>query len=126
LVGRAISTIVRYISTFVRYISRRFTTGGLTFSRKYCHVEAHQDDKVKWEELSLDAQLNAACNAGVKAMIRKQDITDLPQQEALPLEPICMFVEEKKGDIRHRATYPNCGRATGSMLVLPRDIMYIH
>ncbi len=24
---------------------------GLTFSRKYCHVEAHQDDKVKWEEL---------------------------------------------------------------------------
>jgi hypothetical protein len=55
-------------------------------------VEAHQDDKVKWEELSHDAQLNAACNAGAKAMIQKQDITDLPQQEAFPLEPICMFV----------------------------------
>jgi hypothetical protein len=70
--------------------------GGLTFTRKYCHVEAHQDDKVKWEELSHAAQLNAACNAGTKAMIQKQDITDLPQQEAFPLEPICMFVEGKK------------------------------
>jgi hypothetical protein len=55
-----------------------------------------QDDKVKWEELSHDVQLNAACNAGAKAMIRKQDITDLPQQEAFPLKPICMFVEGKK------------------------------
>ncbi len=47
-------------------------------------MEAHQDDKVKWEELSHDAKLNAA------------DITDLPQQEAFPLKPICMFVEGKK------------------------------
>ncbi len=38
--------------------------GRLTFSRKYCHVEAHQDDKVKWEELSHEAQLNAACDVG--------------------------------------------------------------
>ena len=30
---------------------------GLTFSRKYCHEEAHQDDKVNWEELSHEAQL---------------------------------------------------------------------
>ncbi len=59
-------------------------------------MEAHQDDKVKWEELSHDAQLNAACNASAKAMIRKQDITDLPQQEAFPLKPMCMFVEGKK------------------------------
>jgi hypothetical protein len=44
---------------------------GLIFSRKYCHVEAHQDDKVKWEELSHEAQLNAACDAGAKAMIQK-------------------------------------------------------
>jgi hypothetical protein len=62
---------------------------------KHCHVEVHQDDKVKWEELSHDVQLNATCNAGAKAMIRKQDITDLPQQEAFPLKPICMFVEGK-------------------------------
>ncbi len=69
---------------------------GSTFSRKYCHVEAHQDDKVKWEELSHEAQLNAPCNADAKAMIWKQDITDLPQQEAFPLKLMCMFVEGKK------------------------------
>jgi hypothetical protein len=68
---------------------------GLIFSRKYCHVEAHLDDKVKWEELSYEAQLIAACNACAKAMIRKQDIIDLLQQKPFPLKPICMFVEGK-------------------------------
>jgi hypothetical protein len=92
--------------------------GGLTFSRKYCHVEAHQDDKVRWEELFHEAQLNAACNAGAKAMIRKQDITDLPQQKLFPLKPICMYVEGKKDDVRHRTSYRIRGGATGSALVL--------
>jgi hypothetical protein len=59
-------------------------------------VKAHQDDKVKWEELLHEAQLNAACNASTKAMIQKQDIIDLPQQDTFPLKPICMFVEGKK------------------------------
>ncbi len=54
-----------------------------------------QNDK-KWEELSREGQLNAVCNAGAKAMIQRQDITDLPEQEAFPLKPICMFVEGKK------------------------------
>ncbi len=44
-------------------------------------------------DLSRDAQLNAACNAGAKAMLHSQDIPDLPQQEVFPLEPLCMFVE---------------------------------
>ncbi len=70
--------------------------GGLSFHREYIHVEAHQDDCMRWEELSREAQLNAACNAGTKAMLRSQDITDLPQQELFPLEPICMFVEGTK------------------------------
>jgi hypothetical protein len=70
--------------------------GGLTFRRKYCHVEAHQDDRVRWEELLCKVQLNAACNAGAKAMIRKQDITDLLQQKPFPLKLVCMFVEGKK------------------------------
>ena len=59
-------------------------------------METHQDDKVKWEELSCEAQLNAACDSGAKTMIRKQDITDLPPQKPFPLEPVCMFVEGKK------------------------------
>ena len=59
-------------------------------------MEAHQDDKVKWEELSHEAQLNSARDAGAKAVIRKQDITDLPLQKPFPLKPICMFVNGKK------------------------------
>ena len=59
-------------------------------------MEAHQDEKVNWEELSREAQLNAACDSGAKTMIWKQDITDLPPQKPFPLEPVCMFVEGKK------------------------------
>ena len=59
-------------------------------------MEAHQDEKVKWEELPHEVQLNAVCNTGTNVMIQRQDITDLPQQETFPLEPICMFVEGNK------------------------------
>jgi hypothetical protein len=49
---------------------------------------------MQWKDLS--AQLNAACDAGAKARLRSQDITDLPQQEEFPLEPLCMFMEGTK------------------------------
>ncbi len=70
--------------------------GGLSFHQEYCHVKAHQDDRTQWEDLTQAVQLNAACDAGAKAMLCSQDITDLPQQEAFPLEPICMFVDGKR------------------------------
>ena len=38
----------------------------------------------------------SACDAGAKAILRSQDVTNLPPQEALTLETICMFVEGKK------------------------------
>jgi hypothetical protein len=69
---------------------------GLSFHQKHIHVEAHQDNRMQWGDLSRDAQLNVACNAGAKAMLRSQDITDLLQQEVFPLEPLCMFVEGTK------------------------------
>ncbi len=72
------------------------TYGCLFFHREYIHVEAHQDDLKRWEDLSREAQINAACDAGAKAMLRSQDISDLPQQEPFPLEPLCMFVEGTK------------------------------
>jgi hypothetical protein len=84
--------------------------GDLSFHWEYIHVESHQDDRMWWEELSREAQLNAACDAGAKAMLHSQDITDLPQQEVFPLEPICMFVEGMKmtsdmgAPIRYAAT----------------------
>jgi hypothetical protein len=43
--------------------------GGLSFHWEYIHVEAHQDECMQWEDLSMAAQLNAACNAGAKAML---------------------------------------------------------
>jgi hypothetical protein len=59
-------------------------------------VAAHQDDHTRWEDLTRAAQLNSACDAGAKAILRSHDVTDLPQQEASPLELICMFVDGKK------------------------------
>ncbi len=81
--------------------------GGLSFQWEYIHVKAHQDDRMRWEELSREAQLNAACNAGAKAMLCLQDITNLPQQEPFPLEPLCMFVEGTKmtSDTREHIQY---------------------
>ena len=70
--------------------------GSLSFHREYHHVAAHQDDHTRWEDLPQAAQLNSACDAGAKAILHSQDVTNLPQQEALPLEPICMVVEGKK------------------------------
>ncbi len=37
-----------------------------------------------------------ACDTGAKAILSSHDVTDLPQQEAFPLESICMFVDGKK------------------------------
>jgi hypothetical protein len=59
-------------------------------------VAAHQDDHTRWEDLTCAAQLNSACDAGAKAILCHHDVTDLPQQEAFPLESICMFVDGKK------------------------------
>jgi hypothetical protein len=72
------------------------TCSGLSFHWECIHVEAHQDECMQWEDLSRAAQLNAACNAGAKAMLCSQDITNLPRQEVFPQEPICMFMEGTK------------------------------
>jgi hypothetical protein len=68
----------------------------LSFQREYHHMTAHQDKHTRWEDLTRPAQLNSACDAGAKAILRSQDTTTLPPQKAFPLEPICMFVEGKK------------------------------
>ncbi len=59
-------------------------------------MAAHQDDHTRCEDLSCAAQLNSACDAGAKAILRSHDVTDLPQQEAFPLKSICMFVDGMK------------------------------
>jgi hypothetical protein len=73
-------------------------------------VAAHQDDHIQWEDMSRAAQLNSACDAGAKAILRSQDATNLPPQEAFPLETICMFVEGKKmtSDTGAHIRYADC------------------
>ncbi len=68
----------------------------LSFQREYTHVAAHQDDHTRWEDLTCAVQLNSACDAGAKVILRSHDVTDLPQQEAFPLELICMFINGNK------------------------------
>jgi hypothetical protein len=70
----------------------------LSFQREHHHVAAHQDDHTRWKDMSQAAQLNSACDAGAKAILRSKDVTNLPLQEAFPLKPICicMFVGGKK------------------------------
>jgi hypothetical protein len=65
----------------------------LSFRREYTHVAAHKDDHTRWEDLSCATQLNSACDAGAKAILRSHDVTDLLQQEASPLEAIGMFLD---------------------------------
>ncbi len=82
--------------------------GGLLFYQEYIHFNAHQENLKRWEDLSREAQLNAACDAGTKAKLRLQDITNLPQQEPFPLEPLCLFVEGTKmtSDMWAHIQYP--------------------
>ncbi len=68
----------------------------LSFQREYHHVAAHQDNHTRWEDLTRATQLNSACDARAKTILRSQDVTNLPPHEAFLLKPICMLVEGKK------------------------------
>ena len=69
--------------------------GRLSFCRVYLHVKAHQDDYMKWEDMTKEVQLSTACNAGAKMCLQMQDITNPAWQEPFWLEPICMFIDGK-------------------------------
>ena len=68
----------------------------LSFSRRYEHIEAHQDDSAAFASLSRPAQLNCAVDAGAKrrlwAAIEDGECT----QRAFPLEPIVCFADKCK------------------------------
>jgi hypothetical protein len=49
--------------------------GNLSIHQEYIHVKARQYNHTRWEDLTRAALLNAACNAGAKAMLCSQDIT---------------------------------------------------
>ena len=86
-------------------------------------MAAHQDNHTRWEGMSRATQLNSACDAGAKAILRAQDVTNFPLQEVFPLEPICMFVEGKKmmSDTGAHIRY-----AAGRQILLPSDKQDVH
>jgi hypothetical protein len=69
---------------------------GLSFTRFFSHVKAHQDDEEEWTSLSRESQLNCGCDYGAKQKLRSSDPPEELKQRAFPLEPITLFVGEEK------------------------------
>jgi hypothetical protein len=68
----------------------------LSFGRLFSHVSAHKLDHFRWEELTRPEQLNEQCDSGAKQAIYDFDPDEGGQTQPLPLEPICVFVGDKK------------------------------
>ncbi len=63
----------------------------LLFDRYYSHVSAHQDDHQDFATLSRPAQLNCCIDNLAKQALWELQATNLPAQQAFPLEPIYIF-----------------------------------
>jgi hypothetical protein len=68
----------------------------LSFDRYYSHVSAHQDDHQDFATLSRPAQLNCCMDYLAKRALWELQATDLPAQQAFPLEPIYIFAGQAK------------------------------
>ena len=69
---------------------------GLTFTRLYSHVRAHQDDKWAYNDLPREAQLNCQMDYHAKCAIYDAYAPqDIPTRR-FPLEPICVFLGRNK------------------------------
>ena len=68
----------------------------LRFTVRYSHVAAHQDDNHNYANLSCPAQLNCACDLAAKMVLQDLNPLNLPRQQRLPLEPVCVWANNKK------------------------------
>jgi hypothetical protein len=68
----------------------------LTFDIEYLHIRAHQDDKVSYHELSRPSQLKCIVDIKAKRVIWVLEGKPLLAQQAFPLEPMAIFVDEDK------------------------------
>ena len=68
----------------------------LTFSRRYAHVSAHQDEATEFRDLDRPAQLNCMMDLHAKREIWRLDPDSLPAQETFPLEPVAVFIGGEK------------------------------
>jgi hypothetical protein len=68
----------------------------LSFVRMYSHVKAHQDNTVAYQDLTRPAQLNVSMDSYAKQALWDLQATQLPTQQAFPLEPVCIFAGTTK------------------------------
>ena len=68
----------------------------LTFMIHYQHIRAHQDDTVQYHKLSRPSQLNCVMDLHAKRVIWGLERRELPPQKTFPLEPVAIFVGNKK------------------------------
>ena len=68
----------------------------LTFTVKYKHVKAHQDDQDEYSKLERPAQLNCLCDGMAKGVVWELADEKFPQQKMFPLEPVAVFIGKDK------------------------------
>ena len=68
----------------------------LSFTCIYKHIRAHQDEHLDYCRLIRPAQLNCQCDYKAKTEIWDRIGMPLPAQEVFPLEPVAVFVGQKK------------------------------
>ena len=68
----------------------------LTFTLRYNHVRAHQDDHEAYHKLLRPAQLNTVADLHAKRELWDLEGEDTPPQQAFPLEPVTVFAGESK------------------------------
>ena len=68
----------------------------LSFTCRYAHVKAHQDDHLPYSLLERPSQLNCLMDGAAKSVIWGMEGTNLPTQEVFPLEPVSVFVGKEK------------------------------
>ena len=67
-----------------------------SFTSRYRHVKAHQDDHLAYSDLSRASQLNCQVDHLAKQVIWGLHGSRPPLQEMLPLEPIAIFAGKQK------------------------------
>ena len=67
-----------------------------SFDCDYLHVEAHQDERKRYSQLSRPAQLNCCMDTNAKNVLWALAGETPPTQEMLPLESVAVFVGKEK------------------------------
>ena len=68
----------------------------LSFTCKYLHVKAHQDDHLSYHLLLRPSQLNCLMDGIAKSVIWGMEGHQLPPQEVFPLESVSVFIGNEK------------------------------